>query len=268
MTGKVDREFRFVSHKRRTKEDRRFVAGRGRFAADIQLPGTLHVAMVSSPYPCAEIKSIDTEAALAMDGVHAVLTGAELAENTNPLLSGLDLPNVRRTPLAHGRVRYVGEWVAAVVADSRYRAEDAAELVAIDYAPLPFVIDPEDAMAADAPVVHPEHGSNTLFRNTWKWGDVEGDFAGAAHRIAFRARWSRCSTVPIETFGVIARWDPGSELLEVWASIQMPKFPEQIARALTMPVNCVRVHYDVDVGGSYGMKRGIRQTVIVVYLAR
>ena len=268
MTAKVDREFQFVSHKRRTKEDRRFVAGRGRFAADIQLPGTLHVAMVSSPYPCAEIESIDTGAALAMDGVHAVLTGAELAENTIPLLSGLDLPNVRRTPLARGRVRYVGEWVAAVVADSRYLAEDAVELVAIDYAPLPFVIDPEDAMAEDAPVVHPEHGSNTLFRKTWTWGDVEGDFAGAAHRIAFRARWSRCSTVPIETFGVIARWDPGRELLEVWASIQMPKFPEQIARALIMPVNCVRVHYDVDVGGSYGMKRGIRQTVIVGYLAR
>jgi 2-furoyl-CoA dehydrogenase large subunit len=165
-------------------------------------------------------------------------------------------------------VRYAGEWVVAVVAESRYIAEDAAELVSIDYEPLPFVIDPEAAMKDDAPVVHPDHGSNVFFRKKWTWGDVEGDFARAKHKLDYRVRWSRCSAVPIETFAVTARWDEGRDVLEVWASIQMPKYPEQIARALRIPVNAVDVHYDIDVGGSYGMKRGIRQTIVVGYLSR
>lgn len=262
------REFRYVSHKRRVKEDKRFVTGRGNFAADLQLPGMLHVAMVSSPYACAEIKSIDTEAALALPGVRYVLTGAELFENINPLLSGLDLPNVKRLPLAHGRARYAGEWVAAVVADSRHIAEDAMELVEVDYEMLDHVIDPEEALKDDAPLVHPENGSNVFFNRKWVWGDVDDDFAAAPNTLEFRARWSRCSTIPIETFAVTAKWDDGKDQLDVWASIQMPKYPEQIARALSMPVNAVNVHFDVDVGGSYGLKRGIRQTVIVSYLTR
>lgn len=262
------RDFRYVSQKRRVKEDKRFITGRGRFAADLRLPGMLHVAMVSSPYACADINSINTEAAMALPGVRYVLTGAELFEHINPLLSGLDLPNVKRLPLAHGRARYAGEWVAAVVAESRHIAEDAVELVEVDYAMLDHVIDPEEALAADAPLVHPENGSNVFFNRKWVWGDVEGDFAAAPNTLAFRARWSRCSTVPIETFAVTANWDDGKDQLDVWASIQMPKYPEQIARALRMPVNAVNVHFDVDVGGSYGLKRGIRQTVIVSYLTR
>ena len=102
---KPRREFRYVSKKRRVKEDKRFVTGRGKFAADISLPGTLHVAMVSSPYACAEIKSIRTDDALALPGVRYVLTGEELSRHINPLLSGLDLPDVKRLPLANGRAR-------------------------------------------------------------------------------------------------------------------------------------------------------------------
>jgi len=261
-------DFKFVGQKRRVKEDRRFVTGRGRYAADLRLPGTLHVAMVSSPYACAAIRGVDASAALALPGVRYVLTGDELFEHINPLLSGLDLPNVKRVPLAHGRARYAGEWVCAVVAESRHIAEDAAELVEVDYEMLDHVIDPEEAIGPDAPLVHPEHGSNVLFDKTWTWGDVDGDFARAPHSLKYRARWSRCSTVPIETFAVTASWDDGREVLDVWASIQMPKYPEQIARGLRMPVNAVNVHFDVDVGGSYGLKRGIRQTIIVGYLSR
>jgi 2-furoyl-CoA dehydrogenase large subunit len=260
--------FKYIGQKRRVKEDRRFITGRGRFAADLRLPGTLHVAMVSSPYACAEILGIDASAALAMPGVRYVLTGEELSEHINPLLSGLDLPNVKRVPLARGRARYAGEWVAAVVAESRALAEDAAELVEIDYNMLDHVIDPEEAIKPGAPVVHPEHGSNVLFDKTWVWGDVDGDFDRATNKVTYRARWSRCSTIPIETFAVTANWDDGREILDVWASIQMPKYPEQIARGLRIPVNAVNVHFDVDVGGSYGLKRGIRQTVIVGYLSR
>ena len=265
---KPHREFRYVSKKRRVKEDKRFVTGRGKFAADINLPGTLHVAMVSSPYACAEIKSIKTDDALALPGVHYVLTGEELSQHINPLLSGLDLPDVKRLPLAKGRARYAGEWVAAVVAESRHIAEDAVELVEIDYDSLDHVIDPEEALKPGAPLVHPENGSNVFFNRKWVWGEVEKDFAEAAHTLAFRARWSRNSTIPIETFAVTANWDDGKDQLDVWASIQMPKYPEQIARALRMPVNGVNVHFDIDVGGSYGLKRGIRQTVIVGYLTR
>jgi len=128
-------------------------------------------------------------------------------------------------------------------------------------------VDPERALAADAPLVHAAHGSNVLYHRRFVWGPVDEAFAGAAHRIAFRAVWGRSSTVPIETFGVVARWDPGTELLDVWASIQMPKFPDQVARALRLPGNAVRVHYDVDVGGSYGGKRGLKHTVLAGYLA-
>lgn len=262
------KEYRYITKKRRVTEDRRFITGRGNFAADYNLPGMLHVAMVTSPYACAEIKGINAEAALALPGVRYVLTGAELFENINPLLSGLDLPNIKRIPLAHERARYAGEWVAAVVAESRHIAEDAVDLVEVDYNPIDFVIDPEEAMQPEAPLVHPQHGSNILCDKSWVWGDVDGDFDAAPHSLAFRARWSRCSTIPIETFVVTAKWDEGKELLDVWASIQMPKYPEQIARALSLPVNAINVHFDVDVGGSYGLKRGIRQTVIVSYLTR
>ncbi len=156
-----------------------------------------------------------------------------------------------------------------MVAESRALAEDAAELVEVAYEPLPFVIDPEAALGPEAPPVHPEHGSNLLYRRTFTWGRVARGFRGsAAHRLSFRARWHRSATVPIETFGVVAQWEPQARLLEIWASIQMPKYPEQIARALRLPGNAVRVHFDVDVGGSYGVKRGIKHSVLAGYLAR
>jgi CO/xanthine dehydrogenase Mo-binding subunit len=259
---------KFVSAKRRVREDRRFVAGRGRYVADIALEGMLHVAIVPSLYPAARILSIDAAAALAMPGVHAVLTGEQLAKAVDPLMNGLDTPGVRRYPLAVGRVRYVGEWVAAVVADSRALAEDACEKVEIQYEPLPFVIHAEQALDPSSPPVHPEHGSNVLLDRTFVWGEVERDFAESPRRLAFRVVWGRSSTVPIETFGVAARWDPWTEMLDVWASIQMPKYPDQIARALRIPANSVRVHQDVDVGGSYGVKRGIKHTVLAAHLAR
>ena len=151
MTGK----YRFIGRPRRTKEDRRFIAGRGRYVADIRLPGMKHVALVASPHASARIVSIDTRAALAVDGVQAVLTGEELQRATAAMQHGVHLPAIRWYPLAAGVVRYAGEWVAAVVADDRYIAEDAAELVAVDYEPLPAVVDPEAAFASAERLVHP-----------------------------------------------------------------------------------------------------------------
>jgi len=259
---------KFVASNRRVREDRRFVAGQGHYVADVALDGVLHVAMVPSQHPAARIVSIDVSAAMKMPGVHYALTGEELAKATNPLMNGLDTPNVRRFPLAVGQVRYAGEWVVAVAAESRAQAEDAAEKVRIKYEPLPYVIDPEEALDPSSPPVHPEHGSNVLMDKTFVWGDVEKHFAESPRHLSFRVVWGRSSTVPIETFGVVVKWDPWREILDVWASIQMPKYPDQIARALRIPANDVRVHHDVDVGGAFGVKRGIKHTIVAAHLAR
>jgi CO/xanthine dehydrogenase Mo-binding subunit len=262
------RPFRFVSSDRRVREDRRFVVGKGRFAADIAAPGTRHVALVTCPHPAARIIAVIKSEALAVPGVHYVLDGRELAGATQPLLAGLDTPKVPRRPLAVDIARYAGEWVAAVVADTRALAEDAAELVQVEYEPLSFVLDGEAAYAPDSPVVHADHGSNVLLDRTFVWGDVEKDFVDSPYQVSLRLKWGRSSTVPIETFAVIASWDPWREVLDVYASVQMPRFPDQVALALKLPGSSVRVHNDVDVGGSYGVKRGIKHAVLVGYLSR
>ena len=260
--------FRFVSSNRRVREDRRFVAGKGNFVADIDLPETRHVALVTCPHAAARIKAIDKRAALAMPGVHYVLDGAELAAATLPLMTGLETPNVPRRPLAFEIARYSGEWVAAVVADTRAQAEDAAEEINVDYEPLPFVLDAEQAFEKSSPLVHKAHGSNVLLDKTFVWGEVDKDFSASPHKLSLQVKWGRSATVPIETFGVVASWDPWRDILDVWASIQMPRYPDQIGAALKLPVSSVRVHHDVDVGGSYGVKRGIKHTVLAGFLAR
>src|SRR5713226_1999327 len=260
--------FRYVSTDRRVREDRRFVVGKGRFAADVALPGTRHVALVTCPHPAARIIAVDKTAALALPGVHYALDGRDLAAATQPLLAGLDTPKVPRRPLAVDVARYAGEWVAAVVADTRALAEDAAELVHVDYEPIPYVLDGEQAYAPGSPAVHAAHGSNVLLDRTFVWGEVEKDFAESPHRLALKVRWGRSATVPVETFGVLASWDPWREILDVYASVQMPRFPDQIALALALPGSAVRVHNDVDVGGSYGVKRGIKHAVVAGYLSR
>ncbi len=260
--------YRYVARPRRTREGERFVTGTGTYVQDVQLPNTKHIAPMASPYPRARIVSIDASAALAMPGVHAVVTGADLARDTEPMFQGLDIPNVRWFPLAHGITRYAGEWVAAVCADSRALAEDAAEKIEVEYEPLEPVIDPEAALKDGAPLVHPDHGTNLLYSGRFVWGPVEDDFAAAQHTLKFRARWGRSATVPIETFGALASWNRGTKILDVWASIQMTNYAEQLAHALRLPANAVAVHQDVDVGGSYGTKRGMKHTILCGYLAR
>ena len=264
----VEAGHRWLSRPGPVREDRRFVSGHGRYVADINPPGTLHVGLVTSPHAHARIISIDAEAALETEGVVAVLTGEELAKATDPLRQYLDVPEVQWRPLAVEEVRYAGEWVAAVVATSRALAEDGADLVTVDYDPLPVVLDPETAASEGSPLVHPRHGTNVMTHREFVWGDVEANLARAHGRTRVRTRWNRNSTVPLETFGVIASWDPHRDMLDVWASIQMPQFPDQLAKALRIPSNQVRVHFDVDVGGSFGTKRGIKHSVLVGHLAR
>jgi 2-furoyl-CoA dehydrogenase large subunit len=260
--------FRFIGKHRRAVEHKRFVVGKGRYAADIQLPGMLHIALVASPYASAKINNIDATEAMAMPGVHAVLTGAELRQHIDAMLPGVDAPQVTRYPLAFDVTRYAGEWVAAVVADSRALAEDAAELVNVDYEQLPCVVDPQEALKPDATLLHPAHGTNVIFHRKFVWGPVEEDFAKCDHQLSYQVSWARNATVPIETFAVACQWQDATGILDVWASIQMPKFPDQVAKALRLPGNAVRVHFDVDVGGSYGVKRGLKHSVLVGYLAK
>ena len=205
---------------------------------------------------------------MMMDGVIDVITGAEIGAAIQPLMNGLDTPKVQRFPLAVNRVRYAGEWVCAVVAETRAIAEDALEKIIIDATPQPFVLDAEEALLPSSPPVHPEHGSNILLDRKFVWGTVGEDFVNAEHNLSFSVIWGRNSTVPIETFGVVAEWNGWDNILDVWASVQMPKYSDQIARCLNLPGNAVRVHYDVDVGGSYGVKRGIKHATLIGYIAR
>src|SRR5437879_3459573 len=152
--------FRYIGAKRRAKEHPRFVTGRGRFVADIALPGMKHVALVASPHASARIVSIKTEAAIAAPGALCVLTGEEFCANTDSLPIGVDAPEVTRFALARGVVRYAGEWVAAVVADSRALAEDAAERVEVEYEPPPHVSDAEKGLPPAPPLGHPARGPN------------------------------------------------------------------------------------------------------------
>ena len=199
--------------------------------------------------------SIDAAAAPGVAGVHHVLTGAELAAAVDPMLNGLDTPHVRRYSLAVGQTRYAGEWVAAVVADTRAIAEDAAELVEVAYEPLPHVIDVEQALDPASAQVHPEHGSNVLLDKTFVWGEVERHFAEAPRKLSFRVTWGRSSTVPIETS---ACWRPGTLARD---ARRLGLDPDAEIRRADRPRAACRQRgacYDVDVGGSYGVKRGIK----------
>ena len=240
-------------------ENPRFVLGKGRYVNDIAPPGVLHIATVPSPYAHAIIKRIHTGKAERAPGVVKVIVGEELPEYMESVPQNMYLPNVVWYPLAVGKARFAGEWVAAVIATNRYLAEDAAELVEVEYEPLAPVVDPEEAMKPEAPVLHEKHGSNIAFQTALTFGDVDGAFEHAAHVLEGRYRWNRHSGVPLETFGVVASWDELTGMVDVWASQQNPQVAEQVAHTMRVLTNKVRVHMDVDIGGSYGNKRGRKQ---------
>ena len=261
-------KFKFLSKDRIPSENSRFVSGKGNFVADIDRPNMLHVAILPCHEPSAIIKKINFSKALELKGVVDIVTGDELLNAIKPLLNGLDTPNVKRYPLAIKRVRYAGEWVCAVVANSRAVAEDALEKISLELIKQEFVLDAEEALSNKSPNVHPDHGSNILLEKKFIWGEVEKDFDKSDHILNYTVKWGRNSTVPIETFGVVAEWNNIESILDVWASIQMPKFSDHIATVLGLKGNDVRVHFDVDVGGSYGVKRGIKHTILASYISR
>ena len=244
-------------------EDPRFLLAKTNFVESMKLPGMLGVAFVRSPHAHARILGIDTSKAMALPGVKKVLTGEEVAKLCKPIrvewdteLSVFDV-EFKATDfpaIAVGKVRFVGDIVAAVVADDRYVAEDGVELVEVEYDPLPVVVDPEKAMEEDSPLVHDEWGDNVMLRSTIVGGDVDQAFAEADVIVKGRFQMNRHCASPIEGRAVLVAREPATDQLSVWTSTQMPHMVRtKIAESLDYPEHRIRV-VGPDVGGGFGQK--------------
>jgi 2-furoyl-CoA dehydrogenase large subunit len=249
-------------------EDSALLTGRGRFMDDIGVrPGTLHAAILRSSHAHADIIAIESSAAKRAQGVVAVLDGADIKALTTSLVVGVKAP-VECWPIAVGRVRYVGEPVAVVVATDRYLAEDAVDLIEVQYQPRPAVIDPLAALSADAPVLHDGFKGNVASDRTFRYGDPEQAFASAAHRISIDISYPRNSCTPIETYGLVADYDPGEDAYDVLANFQGPfSIHAVLSRALKVPGNRLRLRTPPDSGGSFGVKQGIFPYIVLIAAA-
>ncbi len=250
------------------KEDPALLSGRGRYADDLPVAvGTLHAHVIRSPHPHADIVRIDAAKALAHDGVWAVITGEDVRKLSDPFLAPVKTP-VHQWSLAVERVRYVGEPVALVVAENRYIAEDAAELVAIDYAPLAAVIDPQEACAQSAPLLHPEAKTNEVSVRHFTYGDPDAAFARADHRIAMTVPFHRLSFTPIECYVVVAQYSAAEDSYDVTANFQGPfSMHPVMARALRVPGPKMRLRIPPDSGGSFGIKLSVFPYVVLMAIA-
>lgn len=253
----------------RRKEDNRLLTGRGRFTDDIDLPGQLYCAILRSPYAHARIVSIDTSAVEAMDGVVVVLTGAEAAQMSNPLPPAIDLATKHAMPysIAVDKVRYYGEAVAAVAATSRYLAEDALELIAVEYEELPSVTSIGQAVASDAPLLYEDWGSNVQLEYEFANGDVDQAFAEADLVVRDRIPHHRYTAAPMECRAALADYAPADNHLTVYCSTQSPhQVRTAIAQVVRIPEQNVRV-IAPDVGGGFGTKLQADAEVIPVMLS-
>src|SRR5207248_1588807 len=248
---------RLVGAAVRRSEDYRFVTGRGRYVADIIAPEHCHAVVVRSAVAHARVARIDVAPALRRPGVLAVLTFADLGDLGTPIpiriapLPGFD--RYLQWPLAHDRVRYVGEPLALVVAEARDAAEEAAERVVVDYEPLEAVVDPRVALA-DRVLIHEATGTNLASRYRVSRGDPEGAFASAAYTRRETFRCQRHSGVPLETRGLVATWDATSGTLSVLGATKVTFFNRRaLARMLRLDEARIEL-IEVDVGGSFGVR--------------
>jgi carbon-monoxide dehydrogenase large subunit len=272
---------RFVGAEVRRKEDPRLITGSSTYVDDVPIAGMAYVALLRSPLPHARIRGIDTSEAKAMPGVIAVYTGDDLAQFVGPLsesasegVSGETAEYEEREeeaeespeiwPIARGIVRYVGEAVVAVVADSRYQAQDAAEAVIVDYESLPSVTDPEEARQDGAPQLYPRVKNNLGPRWDRDHGDIEAAFRDAPVTAKARIRSQRLAGVPMEGRAVAAAPDPLINGITVWTSTQAPHWSRNsIADALNIPATRVRA-VAPEVGGGFGVKIGAYQEDFIV----
>jgi 2-furoyl-CoA dehydrogenase large subunit len=249
-------------------EDAALLTGRGRFIDDLGVrPGTLHAAFLRSPHAHANIVSIEVSAAKRAPGVVAVLDGEDIKALTTSLVVGVKAP-VECWPIAVGRVRYVGEPVAIVVATDRYLAEDAVDLIEVQYRARPAVVDPLLALNPDAPILHDGFAGNVASDRSFRYGNPEQAFASAAHRISIDIRYPRNSCTPIETYGVVADYDAGEDAYDVLANFQGPfSIHAVLSRALKVPGNRLRLRTPPDSGGSFGVKQGVFPYIVLVAAA-
>ena len=237
---------------------RRAVEGRGKYVDDLVLPRMVDVTYVRSPYAHADILAIDVSAAKAFPGVIAVVTGAEIAERMTPWLGVMDnqpaLKSMPQYALAVDRALWQGEPVAAIVAETRAIAEDAAELVAIDWRERPAVSNMERALAADAPVIHAELGNNKMYERIAESGDIEAGFAASTHIVDGTFEFGRHTGVTLEPRAIVSSYDPSEKRLMVYYGGQAPHMIRVLfSRHLGLPERDIRV-LTQDCGGSYGLK--------------
>ena len=250
-------------------EDARLVSGRGRYLADLRIPGALEAVFVRSPIAHGTFSSIDAAEAIALEGVDAVFTSESLPGHS-PLVDAITIEGLLKTPqmpLTDGTVRYVGEPVAIVVARDRYVAEDALALIDIDYEILPVVTNAIDAAAADATLLFPQLGTNVVYRETKTFGDPDAVLAGAHRVYSAEFHGGRLTAAPLETRGCIAAFDAGRGELTMWSSTQGHHLlRRRLATTTGIPENKIRVIVP-DVGGGFGQKIPASPEEIAVALA-
>ncbi len=256
---------RWVGRAVRRLEDPRFLRGQARYVDDIVLPQMAYLAVVRSAVAHAQVRRVDVRAAAAGPAVLTVVVGTDLAGSISPVppnaVEGAQVAPVPHPVLAQDRVRYVGEPVAAVLAETRAAAEDAASLIDIEYDMLPVITDPLQAQSAAA--LHGAAPQNVLLRWVRSSGDVQGAFASASRIVAQRFHIPRLAAAPIEPRGAVASYDPGTDRLTVWCSAQDPHRPlAQLSRALSRPDDRIRVIVP-DVGGAFGSKGAVPVEVIL-----
>jgi 2-furoyl-CoA dehydrogenase large subunit len=268
MPSEMTHASRWIGRPVRRVEDARLLTGRGRFIDDHPPTGGVHhAAIVRSPHAHARILGYDVAAALAMEGVVGVITGEDVAKSTRPFSVGVTAP-VHYYCTATDKARFVGEPVALVVARDRYLAEDAAEAVTVRYEPLAVVTDPERALEPAAPVLHEAVGTNLAGHRRLVYGDPERAFREADVVVRERFKFPKYGSTPIETYGIIARWDGLEGVLTVWSNFMGPFIMHPLtARVLGLPENKLRFIVPSDIGGSFGIKTSIYPYLALVGLA-
>lgn len=268
MTEHAARPGTLVGARVLRKEDMRLLTGRGTCVDDLHLPGTLHAAVLRSPYPHARLQDVDTSAAA---DAALVLTPSDIAAATVPIRCIWLLPGQRQTsyPVAPDVTRHVGEALGLVVADSRAAAEDMAEQVQLEFEQLPVVTSAEAALDPESPLLHEEWGTNVVIEH--HLGDAEEEIeeviAGAAHVVQRRLRIQRVFGSPLEPRGALAHWDKATSMLTLWTSTQAPHHVrELLAEALALPADSVRVIAPW-VGGAFGSKEHMYPEEVLVSLA-
>ena len=261
-------------------EDYRFLRGDGQFTADVEVPNALWAAFVRSPHAHAVIERLSTAPASAMPGVHAVLTaedwraaglGAPHCQFPMDSSDGTPMRGASRAVFVDKVVRHVGDTIAAVIAETREQALDAAEAIEVDYEPLASVTDPMHALDADAPIIHEALGSNLV--QSVEHGDAQATdraFARAAHVTALTLRNTRVAALPLEPRSAIGLYERAGQRFTLWASVQNPHIQRSwlAEHVLGVPIHRVRV-ISPDVGGGFGVKSYFyAEPAVVLYAAR